>query len=75
MYFARWFYGEKLSLMMDGQHSLTTRFVSMVSVMNIYGRRILRIDTPPSGLSGEKLLVSPVRGTGRTTREYIRRLV
>ena len=40
---------------MDRKHSLTTRFVSMVSVMNIHGRRIVRpvrIDAPPSGLSG-----------------------
>ena len=26
---------------MDRQHSLTTRFVSMVSIMNIHGRRIV----------------------------------
>ena len=40
---------------MDRQHSLTTRFVSMVSVMNIHGRRIVplvRIDAPPLGLDG-----------------------
>ena len=48
---------KKISLMafMDRKHSLTTRFVSMVSVMNIHGRRIVRlvrIDAPPSGLSG-----------------------
>ena len=87
LHFARWFYGEKITLMtymdrqhsltirlvsmvsrggfmvkkitlmtyMDRQHSLTIRLVSMVSVMNIHGRRIVRlvrIDAPSSGLSG-----------------------
>ena len=36
-------------------YSRVARFVSMVSVMNIHGRRIVRlvrIDAPPSGLSG-----------------------
>ena len=50
----------------DRQHSLTTRFVSMVSVMNIYAstnRTTRMID--------EKQLASLVRDTGRTTREYI----
>ena len=36
---------EKVSRMtfMNRQHSLTTRFVSMVSIMNIHGRQIVRL--------------------------------
>ena len=58
VHFAQWFYGEKISLMtfMDRQHSITTCFVSMVSVViECLNWRI-----------GEKLLVSLVRGTRST---------
>ena len=68
-------------------YSRVVRFVSMVSLMNIHGRRIVRlvrIDAPPSGLSGVRwktisLLSKEYRSNDSwihyTTREYFRRLV
>ena len=53
----------------DRQHSLTTRFVSMVSVMNIHASTNRMNRT--TRMIDEKQLASLVRGTGRTTREYI----
>ena len=40
-----------------------------------FGCLIIEMSLQGSVVWGEKLLVSLVRGTGRTTREYIRRLV
>ena len=46
---------------MDRQHSLTTRFVSMVSVMNIHGRRIVPLVNTLDDLYQAMVLDSPSR--------------
>ena len=46
---------------MDRQHSLTTRFVSMVSVMNIHGRRFVPLVNTLDDLYQAMVLDSPSR--------------
>ena len=46
---------------MDRQHSLTTRFVSMVSVMNIHGRRIVPLVNTLDDLYQAMVLDRPSR--------------
>ena len=64
----------KVSLMtfMDRQHSLTTRFVSMVFVMKIHDRRIVRLVNTLDDLYQAVVLDNPLSAGLRYRREVTR---